>query len=156
MVFTCLSHDVIVHELTHAIVHRLRPYFLEPSNPDVLAFHEGFSDIIALLQHFTFEELLRDEIQKTRTDIREGKLLVDLASQFGYASGLNQALRSAIAKKEIRLTSSMVEAHDRGSVLVAAVFDAFIATYRRRIRDLVRIATGGTGTLPGAICTPIW
>jgi hypothetical protein len=148
VVFTCLSHDVIVHELTHAIVHRQRPYFLEPSNPDVLAFHEGFSDIIALFQHFTFQELLRDEIQKTHTDIREGKLLVDLASQFGYASGLNQALRSAIANAEIRLTPEMVEAHDRGSVLVAAVFDAFNATYRRRIRDLVRIATGGTGALP--------
>ena len=51
-VFTCLSHDIIAHEMTHAIVHRLRPYFLEPSNVDVLAFHEAFSDIVALFQRF--------------------------------------------------------------------------------------------------------
>jgi hypothetical protein len=32
---------VIAHEMTHAVVDRLRPYFMEPSNNDVLAFHEG-------------------------------------------------------------------------------------------------------------------
>jgi hypothetical protein len=31
IVFTCLSHDIIVHELTHAVVDRLRRHFLEPS-----------------------------------------------------------------------------------------------------------------------------
>ncbi|MFZ2089790.1 MAG: hypothetical protein WAU47_14565 [Desulfobaccales bacterium] len=148
IVFTCLSHDIIVHELTHAVVDRLRRHFLEPSNPDVLAFHEGFSDIIALFQHFTFQEFLRDEIQKTRGDIQKGKRLVELATQFGYATGAGQALRSAIGKPETRLSESVTEVHERGSVLVAAVFDAFFATYQRRIQDLIRIATGGSGTLP--------
>src|SRR4029453_12138430 len=36
-VFTCLSHDIIVHEMAHALVDRLRRHFLEPSNKDVLA-----------------------------------------------------------------------------------------------------------------------
>jgi hypothetical protein len=146
-VFTCLSHDIIVHELTHAVVDRLRRYFMEPSNPDVLAFHEGFSDIVALFQHFTFHEFLRDEIQKTRGDIRAGKRLVELASQFGYATGANRALRSAIDKSDKRMSPLITEVHERGSILVAAVFDAFFSTYQRRIRDLIRIATGGTGNL---------
>ena len=145
MVFTCLSHDIIVHELTHAVVDRLRRHFLEPSNPDVLAFHEGFSDIIALFQHFTFQEILRDQIQKTRGDIHKGGGLVELAQQFGYATGAGQALRSAISQPETRLSENVIEVHERGSILVAAVFDAFFVTYQRRIRDLIRIATGGTG-----------
>jgi hypothetical protein len=148
LVFTCLSHDIIVHEMTHAIVDRLRRHFLEPSNIDVLAFHEGFADIIALLQHFSFREFLRDQIQKTRGDIRKGKLLMDLARQFGYATGTNQALRSAVDKPEARLSDSMVEAHERGSILVAAVFDAFITVYQHRVEDLIRIASEGTGILP--------
>src|SRR5262249_19170324 len=37
---------------------------------------------------------------------------------------------------------------------VAAVFDGFFATYQRRIRDLVRIATGGTGMLPAGDLHP--
>jgi hypothetical protein len=148
IVFTCLSHDIIVHEFTHAVVDRLRRHFMEPSNPDVLAFHEGFSDIVALFQHFTFQEFLRDQIQKTRSDIRAGELLVNLARQFGYATGTNQALRSAIGSEKMRLSSTVTEVHERGSILVAAVFDAFFNTYQRRIRDLIRISTGGTGTLP--------
>ena len=148
IIFTCLSHDIIVHELTHAVVDRLRRHFLEPSNPDVLAFHEGFADIIALFQHFTFQGFLRDEIQKTRGDIQKGRRLVELATQFGYATGAGQALRSAIGKPETRLSENVTEVHERGSILVAAVFDAFFATYQRRISDLIRIATGGTGTLP--------
>ena len=44
------------------------------------------------------------------------------------------------------------EAHDRGAVLVAAVFDAFLQIYKRRTADLLRLATAGTGILPkGAI-----
>jgi hypothetical protein len=40
------------------------------------------------------------------------------------------------------------EPHERGAILVAAVFDAFLAVYKRRIADLLRIATGGSGVLP--------
>jgi hypothetical protein len=147
-VFTCLSHDVIAHEVTHAIVDRLRPLFLEPSNVDVLAFHEGFADIVALLQHFSFQDILREQIQRTRSDIRTQTPLVELARQFGYASGGGKALRSALDEPNAKLLSTTLEPHDRGAILVAAVFDGFFKTYRRRINDLIRIATGGTGTLP--------
>jgi hypothetical protein len=147
-VFTCLSHDVITHEMTHAIVDRLRPLFLEPSNVDVLAFHEGFADIIALFQHFSFQDILREQIQRTRSDLRAPTSLVQLAQQFGFATGGGKALRSALDQPNAKLLATRIEPHDRGSILVAAVFDGFFKTYQRRINDLVRIATGGTGTLP--------
>jgi hypothetical protein len=147
-VFTCLSHDVIAHEMTHAIVDRLRPLFMEPSNIDVLAFHEGFADIIALLQHFSFQDILREQIQRSRLDIRSPTTLVQLAQQFGFATGNGKALRSALDEPGNRLDDTTIEPHLRGSILVAAVFDGFFKTYQRRIADLVRIATGGTGTLP--------
>jgi hypothetical protein len=38
--------------------------------------------------------------------------------------------------------------------MVEAVFDAFFATYQRRIRDLIRIATGGSGVLPAGDLHP--
>lgn len=147
-VYTCLSHDIIAHEVTHALVHRLRRYFLEPTNQDVLAFHEGFSDIVALLQHFSFPEMLKEQIQATRTDLSKPTLLVDLAQQFGYATGAGKALRSALGNPDARLYQDTFEPHARGSILVAAVFDAFFNTYQKRIRDLIRISTGGTGKLP--------
>lgn len=147
-VFTCLSHDIVAHEMTHALVHRLRPYFFERTNRDVLAFHEGFSDIVAIFQHFSFPEILRDHIQRTRGDLRHSDALIDLAAQFGYATGGGMALRRAVSSPDPRLYDTVTEPHDRGSLLVAAVFDAFFVTYQRRIADLIRIATGGTGKLP--------
>ena len=43
---------------------------------------------------------------------------------------------------------TVLEPHERGSILVVAIFDAFFTIYQDKIRDLIRIATGGTGTLP--------
>jgi len=156
-VFTCLSHDIIAHEMTHALVDRMRYYFREPSNNDVLAFHEGFADIVAIFQHFSFPAILRDHIQVTRGDLHSPNNLIQLASEFGYATGKGQALRSALDKASAngdklrpdpKLYQTLFEPHERGSILVAAVFDAFFKTYQDRIEDLIRIATGGTGELP--------
>jgi hypothetical protein len=153
-VFTCLSHDIIAHEMTHALVHRLRPFFQEATNPDVLAFHEGFSDVVALFQHFSYPDLLRQAIQRQRTNLRDNKLLVGLAHQFGYASGSGRALRSAIDVQDKTRYATSFEAHDRGAVMVGAIFDAFFRTYQRRIDNLIRIATSGTGNLPDADLHP--
>jgi hypothetical protein len=160
MVFTCLSHDVIAHETTHALLDGFHEYFMEATNPDVLAFHEAFADIIALFQHFTFPEVLAHQIAKTRGDLTDENLLAQLATQFGHAVGTHGALRDAIGrydptqKKWIRHVPDPGElerttkVHARGAILVAAVFDAFLSIYQRRSRDLLRIASGGTGVLP--------
>jgi hypothetical protein len=149
-VFACLSHDIVAHEMTHAMVDRLRQYFKEPSNIDVPAFHEGFSDIVAIFQHFSFPDILRMLIQESHSDLRTSGPLIKLARQFGYATGGGDGLRSAVEdeKPDPSLYQKLREPHRRGSILVAAVFDAFFMTYQRRIKDLVRIATGGSGRLP--------
>lgn len=147
-IYTCLSHDIIAHEMTHAIVHRLRPYFLEPTNFDTQAFHEGFSDIVALFQHFSFPNLLEREIERSRGDLQKPSVMIELARQFGFARGDGKSLRSALDKPDAKLSDGICEPHARGAILVAAVFDGFFQTYRTRIDDLFRIATGGSGELP--------
>jgi hypothetical protein len=153
IVFTCLSHDIIVHETTHALLDGVHPYFGEPSNMDVLALHEAFADIVALFQHFSHPEVLRHQIARTRGNLSSTNLLAELAQQFGQATGKRGALRNAIGKAPDPVAfQTIIEPHARGSILVAAVFDAFLTVYKNRIEDLMRIATGGTGILPdGAI-----
>lgn len=157
-VFTCLSHDIIAHETTHALLDGVHPRFSEPVNPDVLAFHEAFADIVALFQHFSYPGVLRDQIARTRGDLARESLLGQLAQQFALASGRGDALRSYLGEKDKAgvwrektpdpsALSRTDEPHDRGAVLVAAVFGAFMKVYRRRTRDLFRIATDGTGVL---------
>ena len=97
-VFTCLSYDIIAHETTHALLDGLHRYFIEPSNGDVLAFHEAFADIVALFQHFTMPRCCATRSRKTRGDLARQNLLGQLAQQFGEATGHRGALRSTLAK----------------------------------------------------------
>jgi hypothetical protein len=165
-VFTCLSHDIIAHETTHALLDGMHEHFNEPTNPDVLAFHEAFSDIVALFQRFSFQEVLRHQIAKTRGDLASQNLLGELAQQFGKATGRYGALRSAIGREnpetgkwealqpDPRQYRTVMEPHHRGAILVAAVFDAFLSIYKTRVADLLRIATNGTGELPEGALHP--
>lgn len=160
VVFTALSHDVIAHETTHALLDGLHSRFREPTNPDVLAFHEAFSDIVSLFQHFTMPEALRHQIRRTRGDLGQENLLSELAIEFGQAlSGGYGALRDAIGtrdadgkwvarKPQPTDYAASKEPHALGAVLVSAVFAAFLAIYKARMFDLVKLATQGTGVLP--------
>jgi quinol monooxygenase YgiN len=163
IVFTCLSHDVIAHETTHALLDGMHRRYEEASNPDVLAFHEAFADIVALFQHFSLPEVLRHQIAKTRGDLASENLLAQLAQEFGQATGSHGALRDALgdydengvwqrSTPDPTQIRQVFEPHARGSLLVAAIFDTFVSIYQSRVADLLRIATSGTGILPvGAV-----
>jgi len=155
MVFTCLSHDIIAHETTHALLDGCHGQYIEPTNPDVLAFHEAFADIVAVFQHFTFREVVRHQIASTRGKLKLPNLLARMAEQFGNAKGRSGALRDYIRQEaDPSLMERTREPHDRGALLVAAVFDAFLLIYGRRTADLVRIASEGRGILPKGALHP--
>ncbi|MCC6426376.1 MAG: hypothetical protein IT435_06105 [Phycisphaerales bacterium] len=148
-VFTCLSHDIIAHEVTHALLDGLHPYFTDASNADVLAFHEAFADIVAIFSRFSMPEVVRTELARAQGRFDAENMLGKLAQQFGAALGKRKGLREYIGKEaDPSLIKRTMEPHDRGAILVAAVFDAFMGIYRHRTRDLMRIATGGTGVMP--------
>jgi hypothetical protein len=159
MIFTCLSHDVVAHETTHGLLDGLHRYFTEPSNPDVYAFHEAFADVVALFQHFSHPEVLWYQLARTRGDLRRESMLGVLAAQFGEAIGRRGALRQYLGQRTAKgewepvepdptAVTRVWEPHDRGALLVAALFRAFANIYENRVQDLRRIATNGTGVLP--------
>ena len=153
-VFTCLSHDIVAHEVTHALLDGLRAHFDIPSSPDVLAFHEAFADLVAIFQHFRHDALLKDAVARSRGALRDKHVLNALADQFGKTTGSGRALRSALLELDAGETPSYSAAdapeqpHERGSLLVSAVFEAFFTLYERKTADLFALATGGTGCLP--------
>ena len=162
-VFTSVSHDVIAHEMSHALLDGLRARFMVPSHPDVLAFHEAFADLVAVFQHFTLENVVRAALGKSRGRLDEAHVLVDIAREFGRAlEGGGRALRTfgrngAAAACGETVEDAGVEAgaddgttdpHRRGQRLAKAVFRAFVTIYERRSRVYVKLATGGSGRLP--------
>jgi hypothetical protein len=166
-VFTCLSHDIIAHETSHAIIHSIRQHFSETTGPDTPAFHEAFADIVALFQHFSIEDAVIETINRTGGllyrpeldpdvppernsapllggELAERNPLVGLAKQFGEAMGTRKALREALGTPpNSKRLGETFEPHARGAILVAAVFDAFFSIYLKRTRDLMRIARAG-------------
>jgi hypothetical protein len=147
----CLSHDVVVHEMSHALLDGLRSHFLFPSNLDVLAFHEAFADLIAVFQRFTYRDVVLAAIRQSRGKIRSADLLTSIGVQFAQATFCTGALRSAVGGTSRRYEDT-VEPHNRGELLVVAVFEAFTTIFNRRVAPLLRLATNGTGQLaPGAL-----
>jgi hypothetical protein len=178
-IFTCLSHDIVAHETTHAVVDGIREHFTEPTNIDVPAFHEAFADLAALFRHFSHREALLDTLQRTggrlyttnmradapgsstepviQSEIAPDNPLIELARQFGQVSGLHAGLRSALGTpantQDLKTT---IEPHARGAILVAAVFDAYFSVYLQQTADYFRVFRAGGGSdqpvdLPGPL-----
>jgi hypothetical protein len=158
-VFTCLSHDVIAHETTHAILDGLRARFLEPSSPDQAAFHEGFADVVALLSVFSLPDVvaamlgkeagqgrLIDKKYLTRDALKHSALL-GLADEFGAElTGIRgDALRRSVALEPGKPYMSMPEydeEHERGELLVAGFMNAFLDIWLARLERVGFIERG--------------
>ncbi|HKQ26243.1 MAG TPA: hypothetical protein VJT81_17475 [Burkholderiales bacterium] len=149
LIFTCLSHDIVAHEVAHAALSRLHAYYNEPTNPQVPALHEAFADIVAMFQRLTFAEVVAPAIRESRGNLLDPKnRLLDIGAQFGSAAGKGGPLRRIAGKPDPALFARTKEPHDLGWILVSAVYEGFVSTYQRRTGDLLRLATGGSGRLP--------
>jgi hypothetical protein len=162
MVFSCLSHDVVAHETTHALLDGLRQRYTDPSSADQAAFHEGFADIVALLSIFSVQDIVQQIIDRsvpesavaggtaTRpSSVPYGRLIQDtlreslvfaLSPELGQEMiGRDSALRSSIRlkpDKSLLDQAEYEECHKRGEVLVAAVLNTFLEIWQRRIDKL--------------------
>jgi hypothetical protein len=150
--FTCLSHDVVAHETTHAILDGLRPRFQEPGLPDQLAFHEAFADIVALLSVFSLSDVVTQalgsaddgRIPKDRVEIRRLKhsVLFGIAEQMGeqLLPGRSHGLRNSVdidPSEHLLDSATYREPHRRGEILVAAVMDALLQMWSNRLSPLI-------------------
>jgi hypothetical protein len=151
MVFTCLSHDVVAHETTHALVDGLRPGYLRPSSPDQAAFHEAFGDIVALLAVLSLREIVSVALDRDKSlskdlvdakdvteDALKNSLLLGLADQVGEAMygirgvSLRRSIK-IVPSPALKTTDEYQEPHRRGELLVAAVLGAFLKVWQGRI-----------------------
>ena len=150
-VFTCLSPDIIAHEMTHAILDSIHPHFIENTNPDVGAFHEAFADTIALLERLNNRDLVVHQLSLAKGKLDNDTIFGELATQVGQAIDFGHtALRSAIGtrtkdgwqkrKPDRSALQDSSQVHERGAIFVACIFDAFIRLYNHRTADLFRIA----------------
>ena len=161
-VFTCLSHDVVAHEMTHALLDGLRPRYIDPSSPDQGGFHEGFADVVALLSVLSDAAIVgsvlteQGLVRAKRTLVSPAQLTLDalkqsallgLAEQVGASipNGSGSALRRSVTMKPSPRwlhDPEFEEPHRRGEILVAAVMNAFLAVWVARIQGLGPVLRG--------------
>jgi len=145
VVYTALAHDIVAHEMSHAMLDALRANFSTPSSSDMTGFHEGFADLIALFHHFHHRDALRRAIATSRGDIRNAKYLTGIGQQFGRSAGGAAELRPLDLDRRY---DAGLECHEMGQLLVATIFDAFAVVFERKALHYRRLATGGTGVFP--------
>ncbi|MGN7713719.1 hypothetical protein [Agrobacterium radiobacter] len=157
-VFSCLSHDVIAHETTHAILDGLRSRYLEPSSPDQGAFHEGLADVVALLSVFALPDVVGAALDGTSggslidqellaKDKLANTVLFRLADEMGQEmSGVRgSALRHSIMLppgKDYMDDPEWREVHKRGELLVAAMLRSFLDIWVNRLSRVGTIVDG--------------
>lgn len=159
-VFTCLSHDIVAHEATHAILDGLRMGFITQSGPDQAAFHEGFSDVVALLsilslepivnlaltQASTLKPVVRGGVKLINGDLLDAQALSDTLL-FGLGKEFGQeldGLRANALRRSVRLRPSrsyatnpeFLEPHRRGEVFAAAMLRSMLEMWLKRIQAL--------------------
>lgn len=157
-VFTCLSHDIIAHETTHALLDGLRAQLIRPSSRDQAAFHEGFADIIALLMVLKNEETVGYALTKRVRPVQgmvPAKETLDLIMGRSFLTGLGDEMGKALygmGRDALRQSAKLepsedcydgdshVEPHDRGEILVAAVLNALLAIWKKRLEGKINRA----------------
>ena len=165
MVFACLSYDIVAHETTHALLDGLHRDLIQPSNPDVHAFHEAFADVVALFQHFSHPEVLRHQIAKSCGDVEGDNSLGELAAQFGQATGHRRALRSYLGRTdkdgkpfrpERAALAGVTEPHDRGPSSWRRCSARSSTSTTSASRTCGASRPGGRGSCRPATCTRTW
>lgn len=161
MVFCCLSHDIVAHETAHALLDGLRQRYTDPSSPEQGAFHEGFSDVVALLSVFALPGIVETIIdlhspdRKANQIARKNLTIDSLRESFllGLAKEMGRELpelRGDVLRRSVKLKPSrtyineqeFLEPHRRGEIFVAAVMNAFLTVWSKRLESLGQVAPG--------------
>lgn len=161
-IYTCLSHDVVAHEMTHALLDGLRPRYIDPSSADQAGIHEGYSDVIALLSVLSEKGIVAAILSKQ--EVIEGKrplvkpsdltiealkesTLLGLAEEMGTSipNGSINALRRSVAIRPNKRwidDEEYEEPHRRGEILVSTVLNAFLEVWVARNKELTPVELG--------------
>ena len=135
-VYTCLSHDIVTHELGHAVLDGLKPGYNELSSAETAAFHEFFGDALAITSSLTFRELLAEIVGKTRS-VELDKVVGEIAAEFGSARGGDPFLRSAAVFHSMSELGGTQEEHSLSEVLTNTFYEFLKRRYRIKLREVL-------------------
>ncbi len=168
-VFTCLSHDVVTHELGHAVLDGLKPLYNEVSTEEAAGFHEYFGDALAISSALTFREILVHAAGRPARTFDAG-LVAKIGEEFGSSMpGQVDYLRAATDRRTMADLEGNFEEHDQSQLLTNVFFSFLQWLYGKKlpsrhgltgqdtVRALVNSAHHATRTFFRALdyCPPV-
>ena len=131
--FTCLSHDIIAHEMGHAMLDGIRPLYYDFTSVETAAFHEYIGDLTAILMFLRNNTARKITAWESDGDLSRKTLLNGLAEELGKDINGFQALRDAHEKIHYKTVKGSNSPHDSSRVLTSANYEILI-----RIANLYR------------------
>jgi len=140
-VFTCLSHDIVTHELGHAVLDGLKPYYNEVTSAATGGFHEYFGDAIALTAALDHRKVIVEVAGRQDQVLSTTSLIANIGQQFGqglaaeYGSIADAYLRTAQNNKTMDDLVGVYEEHDYSEVMTGAYYDLLENVYTHLIEQ---------------------
>lgn len=137
-VFSCLSHDIVTHELGHAVLDGLKPGYDEVSSPEAAGFHEYFGDALALASALTFREVLVKAVGKA-PPVLNAEFLDHIGEEFGTADSRGE--QGYVRRFSDRWTLAELiqndnqNAHDYSQVLSGVFFEFLAFLYVLKLEE---------------------
>jgi hypothetical protein len=138
---TANSSDVVAHELGHALLDALRPDFWNVQSLEIWAFHESWSDIVAIVSILQSDKLIDHILKETGGNLHLSNTASRIAAQIGHVEYGRNYLRDAairfnymiptrLPKKaaEDKLSS---ESHSFSRVFASAWYEFFVRLYEK-------------------------
>ncbi|WP_395020835.1 hypothetical protein [Dongia sp.] len=135
-VFTCLSHDIVTHELGHAILDGLKPGYNEVASPETAGFHEYFGDAIAMMASLSNREIAKLVARGAPARLGARNVVSKIASEFGEALRGTDYLRGAWNNRKMRDLRGSYEEHDWSEILTGIYYNLLQFLYRRNLQNL--------------------
>lgn len=132
--YTCLSHDIIAHEMGHAVLDGIRPYYYNYTSIETGAFHESIADLTAIVS-----AILNNDTRQEASEITEGDLTVEnavalLAEEFGEVVEQESALRNANNPLTMAQVANATTPHEISKVLTGAMFEILASIGNRHLQ----------------------
>jgi hypothetical protein len=144
-VYTCLSHDIVAHELGHAVLDGLKPGYNEVCSPETAGFHEYFGDAIAMLASLNNRHIAIEVTKGAPAKLTAKNVVSAIASEFGAAiHGLHEDyLRGAWNKRKMSDLRGTYEEHEWSEILTGVYYDLLQYLYVRNLKEISRKSSAG-------------
>lgn len=139
-VYTCMSRDIITHELGHAVLDGLKPGYNEVSSAQTAGFHEYFGDAIAMMASLRTREIALRLTSDCPARLAPKNIVSAIASEFGAAiHGLadHDYLRGAWNVRTMKQMAGHFEEHDWSEVLTGVYYELLQFLYVKNLNAVI-------------------